>query len=81
MQVLKAMTEEISIASASNVNGSKLLRIYNTGTTDELITIANGGATIASFTVASKTFTYVEKETTDTIQGANVRACGIAYKG
>lgn len=81
MPIVKPLSEEISIDTANTVNDSKLVRVYNANTAAQVVTIANSSANVSSFTLAPSDNVFVEKETTNTIQGTGVLACSIAYKG
>lgn len=71
---------EISLTTANTVYGSKLVRVTNANNTLTVLTIANTTATYANVTLTPYEAVNVEKATTDTLSGTNLRAVQIAYR-
>jgi hypothetical protein len=80
MSVYKLLGQEISISSANTVSLSKIVRVVNTGNAIAVLQLTNGSANTANTTLAPNEVLIVEKTTTDTVAGANLRAAPIAYR-
>jgi hypothetical protein len=78
--VYKFIGAEISISSANTVSLSKLVRITNTSDAITVLQLTNGSANTANTTLAPFEVITIEKTTTDTVAGANLRAAPIAYR-
>lgn len=79
MAVYKFLGTQISIASANNVGGYPLARVYCSSSGVLTIAFANG-TTYANATLATGEALIVEKAYTDTLQGANMTAVPVAYR-
>jgi len=77
--VFKFKGTEVSIATANTVGNNVLIRVTN-GATAAVLTIANTTGTYANATLAASEVITVEKATTDTLQGAGMRAVAVAYR-
>ena len=78
--VYKIIGQEISVSSANTVSLSKLVRVVNTVNTITVLQLTNGSANTANTTLAPNEVIIIEKATTDTVAGANLRAAPIAYR-
>lgn len=85
--IIKFKAAEIALSTANNVNLASVVRLINTSTDSvSTITIANGGNTVATFTLgvvgSDESVIYVAKEPTDTLaaSGGTVKAASVAYK-
>lgn len=77
--VYKFKGTEVSINTANTVGGAVLVRVIG-NTSNTVLTIANTTATVANVTLLPSEVIVVEKATTDTLQGANLRAVAVAYR-
>jgi hypothetical protein len=78
--VYKFIGQEIAITSANTVSLSKVLRITNTTNAITVLQLTNGSANTANTTLVPYETLIVEKNTTDTVAGAGLRAAPIAYR-
>ena len=70
MTVLRLLGSQSNLTSASNVGLAKLVRVYNSGGSDLVLTQKNaGGTTLATVTVKTKEVEYIAKASTDTLEG------------
>ena len=76
--ILKVLGAEISIASANTVANASLVRVINTGAA-AVLNIANAGGVYANLTVTNTEPLIIQKSTSDTLTGANMRAAPIAF--
>jgi len=77
--ILKPLGAEISISSANTVANSMLVRVINTGAA-AVLHLANSGGEYANLTVSNVQYVVIQKQTTDTLTGANMLATPVAYK-
>ena len=80
MAVYKFLGTELAITSANTVSLAKVVRVVNTSGSITVLTVANTTATYGNTTIAPNEVIIVEKATTDTVAGANLRAAPIAYR-
>ena len=78
--VYKFIGAEISISSANTVSLSKLVRITNVANAVTVLQLTDGSANTANTTLVPYEVVTIEKATTDTVAGANLRAAPIAYR-
>ncbi len=80
--ILDILGSEGNLASASNVDRAKLVRVLNNKTSVQVITLKNaGGTTLGTITLAAGEVVIMEKEHTDTLTGAATSlAVAVAYK-
>jgi hypothetical protein len=72
---------EIGLSGTGNtVSLSKLVRITNANNSLTVLTVANTTATYANVTLGPYEAITVEKATTDTVAGVNLRAVVVAYR-
>jgi len=77
--IIKPLSSEISFTAANTVNDSYLVRVY--ASADSVVTIANGGGTIGTFTMPAGSIEFVEKNKTDTVAGTTTLLCTpVSYK-
>ena len=74
--IIKVLGGEVAIGSANTVGGAILVRVVNTGA---MANLAISG--VGNVTVSNTESIIVEKASTTTRTGANMRAAPIAYKG
>lgn len=84
MQVIKALGNELTLSATPNtVSLGKCIRIHNANTTTKhVITVANAGGNIASFSVGALDTVSLAKNSTDTIRvdtGSDVFAVSISF--
>jgi hypothetical protein len=77
--ILKPLGPEVSIATANTVSNSNLVRIINTGAA-AVLHLANTGGEYANITVSNLQYIVIQKANADTLTGANMLACPVAYK-
>jgi len=79
---VKLLGVEGNLTSATNVSAAKLVRVHNVDAGSLLLTQKNAeAATIASATLTSGEVVYVEKSSTDTLEGgANLLAVAVAFR-
>jgi len=78
--IIKPLGAEVSIASANSVANSMLVRVINTGAAAVLHIASNTGTEYANLTVSNAQYVVIQKNTTDTLTGANMLAVPVAYK-
>lgn len=79
--VYKFLGAEISISSANTVSNSKMIRVVNVANSLAVLQLQDSnGANTANSTLAPYEVMTVEKATTDTASGTNLRATPIAYR-
>lgn len=71
---------EISLATSNTVYGARLARVTNSNNSITVLTIANTSATYANVSLVPYEVILVEKSTTDTLNGVNLRAVQVAYR-
>ena len=82
--LIKLLAVEGDLSSASNVDGAKVVRLFNNHSTNVVITQKTaGGATIGTFTADNGKVVFIEKAPTDTLQsgsnGSAIKVVKIAY--
>jgi hypothetical protein len=80
MAVYKFLGTELAITTANTVSLAKVVRVVNTSGSVTVLTVANTTSTYGNTTIAPNEVIIVEKATTDTVAGANLRAAPIAYR-
>lgn len=82
MRTVKLLAVEGDLTAASNVDAASVVRAHNTTAGALLMTQKNASAvTIASMTLTAGEVVYVEKATTDTLEGgAGIKAVSVAYR-
>lgn len=79
--VYKFLQTEIALNGTGNtVSLSKLVRITNANNTLTVLSVANTTATYANVTLAPYEVITLEKNTTDLLKGANLKAVSVAYR-
>jgi len=83
MNIIKPLSEQITLSTANTVSNASLVYIIPDGTNDSLITINDGSSNTGSLLVrGSSVGLLIEKEPTWTVQASNnVSATSVAYKG
>ena len=78
--IIKPVGEEVSVTTAVDLNGARLIRVYAASASK--ITIKTvGDSTLGSFTSPAGAVTIVEKNPTDTIEGTTALLCTpVSYK-
>ena len=78
---MKILSAETNLASATNVSNAPVVRLFNSGTDNILVTRKDYNAVVVgSFMVPSGEVVYAEKYFTDTLEGgADVKATKTAY--
>lgn len=76
---IKPISTETTLTSATTVDSATLVRLLNTSTAT-LITIKEGLATVATFTIAASEVVLVEKDAAQTLEGgAAIKAVKVAF--
>lgn len=79
--VYKFIGAEIAISSANTVSSSKVIRVTNTANSLSVLQLKDtNGANTANVTLIPYEVLVVEKATSDTVTGTNLRAAPIAYR-
>ena len=79
--IIKPIGEEISVTTADDLDGARLIRVYAAGVSKITIEDPEANTVIGSFTVPAASVTIVEKNKTDTIEGTTTLLCTpISYK-
>ena len=80
--VYKFLQTEIALngTGGNTVSLSKLVRITNANNTLTVLSVANTTATYANVTLAPYEVITLEKNTTDLLKGANLKAVSVAYR-
>lgn len=80
MDIIRPTAAQISLTTANTVSGSQI--VFISATSAAVVTVANSGGTIGSFTIPANQYIFVSKNPTDTI-AANVAvfATPAAYRG
>ena len=79
---MKILSAETNLASATSVNNSSVLRVFNSDSSNTMTVTRKtaNGSIVGSFTVPSGKVTYCEKDYTDTIEGgANLKVSQVAF--
>ena len=79
---MKILSAETNLGSATSVNNSSVLRVFNSDSSNTMTVTRKtaNGDTVGSFTVPSGKVTYCEKDYTDTIEGgANLKVSQVAF--
>ena len=81
MRILKLLGSEGNLTSANALSLAKLVRVYNSGASDLLVTQkAAGGTTLATVTVKTKDTVFIRKSATDTLEGgAALKVVSVAF--
>lgn len=79
--IIKPLGTEINTLNvANNIGSASLVRLVNTTATAQLVTIRNGGTTVATMTIAGNETLFLEKTPSHTIQSvATVLAVAVAF--
>lgn len=80
MNIIKGLGQQISLTTANTVSGAPC--VFLSAINAALITVANTGGTISSFTIPANQYIFVQKNPADTI-AANVAvyATPAAFRG
>jgi hypothetical protein len=80
MNIIKPTSSQISLTIANTISNSQI--VYISATAAAVITVANSGGTIGTFTLPANQYIWVAKTPSDTI-AANVAvfATAAAYRG
>lgn len=80
MNIIKGLGEQLSLTTANTIGNA--VCVYLSATAAAVITVANTGGTISSFTIPANQYIFVQKNPTDTI-AANVAvfATPAAFRG
>lgn len=81
MMIVKPLGEELSVTTADDINGARLVRIYAAAVSKVTIENPTANTIVGSFTVGADSATIVEKNSTDTIAGTTTLLCTpVSYK-
>lgn len=79
-EIVKLLSAEMSLTTASTVSSASVVRIYNAGGAASLLTLAESGVPRATTTIAAGGVIYIAKPSTFTIQSATaVLATAVAF--
>jgi len=78
--IVKVLASETDLTAATNVGLASVVRVNNTGSAAELTRKDSSGNTIGTVTIAANEVIYLEKESSDTLEGgAAFKAVKVAY--
>jgi hypothetical protein len=81
MMIIKPLGEEVSVTTADDIDGAKLVRVYAAAVSKVTIASPEANTVIGSFTVPAGSTTIVEKNKDDTIAGTTTLLCTpVSYK-
>jgi hypothetical protein len=81
MMIIKPLGEELSVTTADDIQGAKLVRVYAAAVSKITIENPEANNVIGSFTVPAGSTTIVEKNRDDTISGTTTLLCvSVSYK-
>jgi hypothetical protein len=66
---IKLMGSESNLTSANAVSNASLVRVYNGGASDLLMTHKTGSTVLGTMTVKTKTVEYIRKLPAETLEG------------
>ena len=76
----KIIGQEIALSTANTVGTASIVRCYNNTAGAVLITIADGGTTVATVTLGAGAVEYLQKQPAHTIaSNAAIRAVSVAF--
>lgn len=79
-EIIKLVGQEIALSTANTVGLASAVRCYNNSAGAVLITIANGGSTVATVTLATGATEYYQKQPAWTIaSNVAIRAVSVAF--
>ena len=77
---VKLIGQEIALSTANTVGSASAIRCYNNTAGAVLLTIANGGTTVATVTLGAGVTEYFQKQPAWTIaSNAAIRAVSVAF--
>lgn len=77
--LVKPMNEEVSLATATDVDAASVVRVVNTGSAT-LVTVKDGASTVASLTLAEGEVLHLQKAPTHKLVAtASVKAVKVAH--
>lgn len=80
MNVIKPTANQISLTTANTIYGSQI--VFISATSAAVITVANNGTTLGTFTIPANQYIFVSKGPTDTIaSNVAVFATPASYRG
>jgi len=78
--IVKVLASETDLTSATNVDLASVVRVNNTGSAAELTRKTSGGVIVGTVTIAANEVIYLEKESSDTLEGgAAFKVVKVAY--
>jgi hypothetical protein len=81
MMIIKPIGEEVSVTTADDLDGARLVRVYAAAISKVTIENPDANTVIGSFTVPAASVTIVEKNKDDTISGTTTLLCvPVSYK-
>lgn len=78
--LVKPLAEETDLASDTDVNGASVVRLVNTDTTSNLVTVKDGSSTVASLTLAAGEVVHLQKSSAHKLSATDkVKAVKVAH--
>jgi hypothetical protein len=77
--VVKLLGAEIAITTANTVGNATAIRVINTGAAASMNVAYSNGVVYANATITNTEIAYIQKSSTDTVIGANMKAAPIAF--
>jgi hypothetical protein len=79
-EIIKLIGQEMALSTANTVGLASAVRCYNNTAGQVLLTIANGGTTVATVTLGAGATEYYQKQPAWTITAnAAIRAVSVAF--
>lgn len=78
--IVKPLSTETTLASATNVSAASVVRLVNTGAGNATVTIADGATTVASLTLVAGEVVNIQKSPSHTLLADEfVKAVKVAH--
>jgi len=80
MNIIKGLAAQVSLTTANTIANASC--VYIAATSAAVITVANTGGTISTFTIPANQYIFVQKNPTDTVAAnLTVFATAAAFRG
>lgn len=80
MNIIKGLAAQVSLTTANTISNAAC--VYVAATSAAVITVANTGGTISTFTIPANQYIFIQKNPTDTIAAnLTVFATAAAFRG
>lgn len=80
MNIIKGLAAQVTLTTANTISNASC--VYIAATSAAVITVANSGGTISTFTIPANQYLFVQKNPTDTVaSNLAVFATSAAFRG